>query len=62
MEKGTITNLNSSNTLSDPIREGYTFVGWGNSSTTEVPSFTSENLSEAEAGKKLYAIWIEESK
>lgn len=60
VEKGTIANLNSSNALSDPIREGYTFVGWGNSSTTDVPAFTSANLSEAEAGKKLYAIWAEQ--
>lgn len=60
VEKGTIANLNSSNTLSDPIREGYTFAGWGNSSTANVPAFTSANLSEADSGKKLYAIWIEE--
>lgn len=60
VEKGTISNMTSSTTLSDPIREGYTFVGWGNSSTTDVPSFTSENLSQADTGKKLYAIWVEE--
>ncbi len=60
VEKGTIANLNSINTLSDPIREGYTFAGWGNSSTATVPAFTSANLSQADAGKKLYAIWAEE--
>ena len=60
VEKGTIANLNSSNSLSDPIREGYTFAGWGNSSTTNVPAFTSTNLSEADEGKKLYALWVEE--
>ena len=60
VEKGTVANLNASNTLSDPIREGYTFVGWGNSATATVPAFTSANLSEADAGKKLYAIWAEE--
>ncbi len=60
VEKGSIANLNSSNSLSDPIREGFTFVGWGNSATTNVPAFTSANLSEAEAGKRLYAIWIEQ--
>jgi uncharacterized repeat protein (TIGR02543 family) len=60
VEKGNIANLNSSNTLSAPIRDGYTFVGWGNSSTTDVPAFTVANLSEAEQGKKLYAIWDEE--
>ena len=60
VEKGTIANLNSSNSLSDPIREGYTFVGWGTSSTANMPAFTSANLSEADEGKKLYAIWAEE--
>ncbi len=59
VEKGTVANLNSSNSLSDPIREGYVFAGWGNSSTATSPAFTSANLSEAEAGKKLYAIWDE---
>ena len=59
VEKGTVANLNSSNSLSDPIREGYTFAGWGNSATATAPSFTSANLSEAEAGKRLYAIWDE---
>ena len=60
VEKGTVANLNSINFLSDPIREGYTFVGWGNSATADVPAFTSANLSEAESGRKLYAIWAEE--
>ncbi len=61
LEKGEIRNLNASNYLSDPIREGYTFVGWGSNSTTTNVSYTSANLSEAEAGRKLYAIWAEET-
>ena len=60
VEKGTISNITSNTTLSDPIREGYTFVGWGNNSTAETPSYTSANLSEADDGRKLYAIWAEE--
>lgn len=60
VQKGTISNLTSNTTLSDPIREGYTFVGWGNSATAETPSYTSANLSEADNGRKLYAIWAEE--
>lgn len=60
IERGTISNLNSTNSLSDPVRVGYTFVGWGNSSTATVPVYTSANLSEAEDGRKLYAIWAEE--
>ena len=60
MVKGTISNLNSSNSLSAPTKEGYTFVGWGNTATATEISFTSENLSEAEVGTKLYAIFNEE--
>lgn len=59
VQKGTISNLTSNTTLSDPIREGYTFVGWGNTSTTETPAYTSANLSAADDGRKLYAIWSE---
>ena len=55
-----VLNLNSKNTVSDPTREGYTFGGWGSSATATTPSFTSENISEAEGGRKLYAIWLEE--
>ena len=59
VKKGTIANLNSSNSLSDPVREGYKFVGWGTNSTATVPAYTSDNLSTADNGKKLYALWIE---
>lgn len=58
--KGTVSNLNSNTTLSDPIREGYTFLGWGNTATADAPAYTSANLSEADNGRKLYAIWAEE--
>lgn len=60
VEKGTISHLNSNSSLSDPVRAGYVFIGWGTSSTASVPAFTSANLSEAESGRKLYAIWAEE--
>ena len=60
VEKGTISNLTSETILSDPIRDGYTFAGWGNNSTTTIPAYTSDNISEADNGRKLYAIWVEE--
>ena len=60
VEKGEISNLTTTTTLSDPIREGYTFAGWGNTSTADTPSYTSANLAEADNGRKLYAIWVEE--
>ena len=58
--KSDVSNLNATNKLSDPKREGYTFAGWGSSATASVAAFTSENLSDAENGRKLYAIWVEE--
>ena len=59
IEVGTISNLNMANYISDPVREGYKFVGWGDSSTTTTPAYTSSNLSKATPGIKLYAIWSE---
>ena len=59
-ESGRVANLNSTNSLSDPVRDGYTFAGWGSSSTATKPSYTSENVADAEGGRRLYAIWIEE--
>ena len=55
--EGGVLNLNQTNVVSDPVREGYTFGGWGSSSTAKTPSYTSDTISEAEAGRKLYAIW-----
>lgn len=66
--KSDIINLNSSNSISDPVRradypliEKYTFVGWGTSATATTPSHTSSDVSEAENGRRLYAIWAEEN-
>ena len=58
-KEGTVLNRNSSNTISDPSRNGYTFVGWGSNSTATTPSYTSETLTDAQNGRMLYAIWIE---
>lgn len=55
----TVLNRNSSNKLSDPIRIGYTFGGWGSNSTATIPSHTSENLTDATDGRTLFAIWNE---
>ena len=60
--KDTVLNRNSTNTISDPIRDGYTFGGWGSNSSTTSASYTSENITEATNGKTFYAIWIENVK
>ena len=55
----TVLNRNSSNTISDPTRVGYTFGGWGTNSTATTASYTSETLTDAPNGRTLYAIWNE---
>ena len=56
---GSIYNRISSNVLSAPVREGYTFVGWSTSSTATQATYTAESLIEAPNGRRFYAIWIE---
>lgn len=59
IKEGTILNRNSSNTVSAPERDGYTFGGWGANSTAQTPLYTSETLTDAPNGKTVYAIWNE---
>ena len=59
MKDNGITNKNETNTLSAPVREGYSFGGWGTNSSTEVAEFTMETLPSAEVGRKVFAIWDE---
>jgi uncharacterized repeat protein (TIGR02543 family) len=58
-QAGTVQNRNSKNTVSDPNRAGYTFVGWGTNSSATSATYTSENLTDATNGRTIYAIWIE---
>ena len=59
-EAGSIKNLNATNTLSDPTRAGWVFLGWGANSSATNASYTSANLNEAPDGRRLYAIWVEQ--
>ncbi len=54
---GGITHKNDSNTLSAPIRAGYSFLGWSLSPSSEFPEYTAENMANAENGVTLYAVW-----
>ena len=54
---GGIAHKNDSNTLSDPIKEGYIFIGWSKSADSTLPDYTSQNVTNAENGFTLYAIW-----
>ena len=57
--KKDIQNFNSANTVSAPVREGYTFEGWGSSATAMQAAYTASTVSSAENGTRLYAIWFE---
>ena len=59
-EKG-VTNKNDTNKLSDPVRVGYVFGGWGSNSSATTSELSTEKLSDAEIGRKFFAIWQEES-
>ncbi len=54
-----ITNRNASNTISDPVRQGYTCIGWDTNAAATKATYTSDKLNEASDGRKLYAIWVE---
>ena len=54
-----IENKNSTNHLSAPEREGYTFVGWNTSSSATKAAYTMETLQDVPDGRRVYAIWDE---
>lgn len=58
-QEGSILNRNSSNSISDPVRAGYTFGGWGTHSTAVEEAYTSATLDQAPDQRTLYAIWLE---
>ena len=58
--EGSIKNKNDSNAISNPAREGYTFIGWGTNSSAVTADYTSETIFNADNGRKLYAIWQQE--
>lgn len=48
--------VNESNTVSAPVREGYTFAGWAMSEGGSV-GYTAEEIGSVPAGTTLYAVW-----
>lgn len=58
--EGSIVNRNSINTLSAPMRVGYSFVGWSTNANATVAAYTAQTLIDAPDGRRLYAIWLED--
>ena len=57
----TVENKDQTNEISLPTRVGYTCNGWsGNASSTKA-DYTAETIVDAAEGRKLYAIWVEET-
>ena len=55
--EGGIENLKADTHLSEPTREGYSFVGWGADRDSETAQYSA--LTEVPAGTKVYAVWAE---
>lgn len=49
-------NVNGSNTVSAPVRDGYTFAGWAVSEGGSV-EYAAEEIGSVPAGTTLYAVW-----
>lgn len=55
-----VPNYDAINGISAPVREGYEFKGWSTTSAyAEIADYTAQNVYEAPAGVKLYAMWAE---
>ena len=61
IRENSITNKNETNSLSAPVRDGFTFIGWGGNSSATQAELTMQTLPTAENGRRLFAIWEEKS-
>jgi uncharacterized repeat protein (TIGR02543 family) len=50
-------NVDESNVIATPTREGYTFAGWSTVQDGTAADYTMETIVTAPIGTKLYAIW-----
>lgn len=57
--KDVISNPLATNGISDPVREGYTFVGWATEQGSTTVAYTSKTVANAPEGVVLYAIWTQ---
>ncbi len=57
LSSSNITNLNSANLLSAPVRVGYEFVGWALDHESTVPDYMMHEIADLKEGTTLYAIW-----
>ena len=57
----TVENKNTSNVIALPTREGYVCIGWNTNSAATEATYTGENIVDVADGRKLYAIWVEET-
>ena len=54
---GNPKNLNQSNVLTAPGKEGMTFVGWASSPDASHAEYTPGNVKSAPDGTRLYAVY-----
>ena len=49
-----------SSEIVQPVKEGYTFVGFSATSGSKTAEYTLNSINEAPNGKRLYTVWAEE--
>lgn len=59
VSKSNLVNPEAKNGISDPERDGYTFLGWSVSADSRDVAYTSESVADAPEGTVLYAVWDE---
>ena len=52
-----VANSKAINDISEPQRDGYTFVGWSTNPEATTAEYTMENFLEIPSGTTVYAIW-----
>ena len=57
IKDGYVKNANAKNGISNPTREGYTFIGWATTPDATAIEYTAENVAKAPINTTLYSIW-----
>ena len=53
----TVTNVHAKGEISEPVRKGYTFVGWAISADSTTADYAANAIMNVPVGTKLYAVW-----
>lgn len=54
-----VSNLFERNTVSEPVRDGYTFAGWASTPNAAAGEFAADEIGNIRDGATVYAVWLE---